>query len=322
MPLESLHLLVETLKKRIVSHGPALKASEALTRYALIDPLLRELGWDTADPSLVIPEYKSGNGRADYALLTSDSKPAMMVEAKSLGSSLRDTALSQGIQYCLEKGTKHFTLTDGNCWEVYETHRPVPIEDKRIVSLDLSKESTAEVCLQSLALWRQSLEFGMSAAGHDPLIQPDTAPPAQTLTHIDLPPDTSDPGSWQDLPMVSPESHADPPTEIRYPDNSRRPIENWRGVVVEITRWLGDEGHFKAGDCPIPYSSRSKQYIVATNPVHPSGKKFTAPREVTSKNIGKLYVETHSSASDCIKKAITVIKHVNLDPVHFKLRQD
>ena len=57
MILESLLELVETLKARIDTHGDQLRKSEALTRYALIDPLLRELGWDTEDPnrSLVRP---------------------------------------------------------------------------------------------------------------------------------------------------------------------------------------------------------------------------------------------------------------------------
>ena len=69
MPLESLLELVETLRERIESHRAILSQSEALTRYALIDPLLRELGWDTSDPAMVVPEYSSGTGSADYALL-------------------------------------------------------------------------------------------------------------------------------------------------------------------------------------------------------------------------------------------------------------
>ena len=47
-----------------------LRQSEALTRATLIDPLLRELGWDTEDPALVAPEYRLGRGYADYALLS------------------------------------------------------------------------------------------------------------------------------------------------------------------------------------------------------------------------------------------------------------
>ena len=84
MPLDDLLRLVETLRARIDAHGPALRASEALTRYALIDPLLRELGWDTSDPTQVVPEYPTSGGRADYSLLA-DGQPRMMVEAKKLG---------------------------------------------------------------------------------------------------------------------------------------------------------------------------------------------------------------------------------------------
>ena len=56
MPMEGLLALVERLIDRIDAHGATLRGSEALTRYALIDPMLRELGWDTSDPDMVIPD--------------------------------------------------------------------------------------------------------------------------------------------------------------------------------------------------------------------------------------------------------------------------
>lgn len=114
MPLESLLELVETLRKRIDEHGAALRQSEALTRATLIDPLLRELGWDTEDPAQVMPEYRLGRGYADYALLK-DGKPLLMVEAKKLGTPLLDAA-SQGIGYCIEDGIAYFAVTDGRQW--------------------------------------------------------------------------------------------------------------------------------------------------------------------------------------------------------------
>ena len=124
MPLESLLALVHKLRERIDTHGDKLRQSEALTRYALIDPLLRELGWDTTDPGLVMPEYRSQRGSADYALLyTAPMKryPAMMVEAKKLGTPLRDTVLGQVLNYCTLDGVEHFSVTDGQRWDVYET---------------------------------------------------------------------------------------------------------------------------------------------------------------------------------------------------------
>ncbi|MDE2686206.1 MAG: hypothetical protein OXI16_01710 [Chloroflexota bacterium] len=76
MPLESLHALIEKLRQRIQSHRSILSGSEWLTRYTLIDPLLRELSWDTEDPELVIPEYSSGGGRQTTHSSTMDAPPS------------------------------------------------------------------------------------------------------------------------------------------------------------------------------------------------------------------------------------------------------
>ena len=99
-PLEGLLALADTLQVRIQSHGADLRGSEALTRYALIDPLLRELGWNTSDPTQVVPEFPVPGGRADYALVVG-GESRIMVEAKKLDEPL-DNAARQGINYCQE----------------------------------------------------------------------------------------------------------------------------------------------------------------------------------------------------------------------------
>lgn len=158
MPLDSLLSLVEKLRERIEKHGSELRKSEALTRYALIDPLLRELGWDTEDPALVIPEYREAGGSADYALF-SGNKPLMMVEAKKLDTSLRDEkVLIQGLAYCQKQGTRYLSVTDGRRWEIYETHKAVPINEKRIVEFDLKNGLAAEGCSKALVLRRSDVE--------------------------------------------------------------------------------------------------------------------------------------------------------------------
>ena len=58
MPLDDLVSVIETLKERLQTHRQDLEANETRTRMALIDPLLQALGWDTADPALVLPEYE------------------------------------------------------------------------------------------------------------------------------------------------------------------------------------------------------------------------------------------------------------------------
>ncbi len=312
MILESLLELVETLKVRIDEHGDQLRGSEWLTRYALVDPLLRELGWDTEDPSLVIPEYQSGHGRADYALL-GDGKAVMMVEAKKLGTQLQDSVLSQGINYCLMEGTNYFTVTDGQRWEVYETHKAVPIDQKRVVEIDLKDPSPATVCLKALVLWRPSVQSGSVAPGHESVVgSPEdspVAPPPPVM--VDPPPPPPPAGDW--VPLTQIEVSKDmKPIELQFPDEASVPVPFWYSLMTESTSWLLYNGDLAHGFLPIQSAGK---YLVSTTPTHPNGVQMTSDKEV-----GGLWVETNYNRSSCIKNAITIINSVGQDPGQFSVR--
>jgi len=169
MQLDILHTLIQTLKGHSEVHADRLKRSEALTRSALIDPFLRELGWDTGNPSQVIPEYQSGNGRADYALLH-DDKPIIMIEAKPLGSNIHDSALIQGITYCVSTGTPYFAVTDGIRWEVYEAFKQVATDEKILVKFDFSSMAIPDAVLKSLVFWRLNVQSGPLETAQVPIV--------------------------------------------------------------------------------------------------------------------------------------------------------
>ena len=309
MLLQGLLELVETLKERIEKHGDALRASEALTRYALINPLLQELGWDTTDPEFVIPEYKSGNGSADYALLD-DGKPVMMVEAKKLGGSLHDSTLSQGIQYCLEKGTLYFSVTDGRRWEIYETHKPVPIDQKRIVSFDLKEQLPSEVCLNALALWRFGVESGHVAAGAV-LISEELPSKTKDAT---LQIEGSDGHDWRPFSALDPKTIPTAfPTGIRFPDGSDVPIPQLYFVVLEIVKWLSANGKI---DKPVPSRSQGK-LIVSADRRHSAGSRMAHPIEVKG-----WFISKHGHRIHIMTRAKLIIEHAGIDLGEFQLRFD
>ncbi len=315
MPLESLHELVKTLKQRVKQHGNDLKASEALTRYALIDPLLRELGWDTSDPAAVKPEYRlPDNTVPDYALLR-DGSPAMMVEAKKLGTPLQGSVVSQGITYCLNKGTTHFAVTDGVLWDIYETHKPVPIEQKRVAKFDLMGQLPSEFCLKALALWRPSVQAGYVATGQTPIInkpelivQPTIITPPPTVT-------TPPSGDWHPLPTVNPAGNK--PAEILFPDGKMAKLTAWNSVPTESARWLANQGLLSPSHCPIKLG-KAKRYIVHSEPIHSDGKEFTSQKKIDS----DLYVEVNHQAATNVKNTIFIVNHVGQDPAQFKVRFD
>lgn len=324
MILESLLELVETLKARIDEHGDKLRQSEALTRYTLIDPLLRELGWDTEDPKFVRPEYPlrteyaQSTRFADYALLEgTDDKPAMMVEAKSLGKSLRDQALLQGINYCQAEGTRYFSVTDGQRWEVYETHKPVPIDEKRVVEFDIKDQEAAEVCLNALALWRPSVQSGNAAAGHESVIGTTEEMPApQVAPDTFSPPPANDEYEWQSLNQIEGASKGVKPVELRFPDGSKVSVENWAPVPVETVRWLMSNGMLNASHCPIfTNHSSNTRYCVNTQNVHMDGTPFGNPVEVSG-----LYVDRVPNGPAAFSRTKTIIDHAGQDPAKFSVR--
>jgi predicted type IV restriction endonuclease len=75
---------IERVRERIKKYENQLKQNEMLTRYVLVDPILRALGWDTENPDQVIPEFQTEVGRPDYILRWNDI--CIGVEAKKLGA--------------------------------------------------------------------------------------------------------------------------------------------------------------------------------------------------------------------------------------------
>ena len=314
MILESLLELVETLKERIDAHGDQLRQSEALTRYALIDPLLRELGWDTEDPDVVRPEYRVPNNQlADYVLFA-DRKPTIVVESKKLDETLQGgKALDQGILYCAHTGSNYFLLTDGRRYELYESGKTTAI-----ISFDLKGSSSAEVCLKALALWRQSVQSGHVAPGHESVVVPhdDSPEPLQAkVTDIPPPPPTNDGYNWEPLTEIT-EAKGRKVVEMQFRDSSRTPLKNWSYLPVEAVRWLMTNGKLNTGDCPIRgRGPRTSRYIVHTQPFHSDGTPFSRSSEVNG-----LHVERHGSSIALLERTKAIIEHVGEDPAQFSIR--
>ena len=65
----------------------------------------------------------------------------------------RSTTVSQD-------GIKYFVVTNGDDWEVYETHRPVPMQDKRVTAFKITDmnqsigDGNALVVARELQKWR------------------------------------------------------------------------------------------------------------------------------------------------------------------------
>ncbi len=326
MLLDDLYQTIEKLRERITIHGVQLRQSEALTRSALVDPLLRALGWDTESPTLVMPEYKvtkvdGGSGTADYALL-SEGNPAIVTEAKKLGTPLSDAA-NQCFQYCSKDGILYFAVTDGSIWDVYETNRPVAFAEKKIVSFDIMG-SAADVCLDALVLWRRSVQSGVVRKAQTPLLEPQhefpvpanssepaPAPVAATPMETTAP---AHEGNWQTLAQLKPVKGDKPPPQIRFPDGSITQIKHWAEIPQFTADWLNRQS--KLNETCIPIQS-GKRYILSSSPIHPNGADFIAARKS-----GQFYLEGNYSSFYHVKNATIIIERAGIEvtPAQFSVR--
>jgi len=168
--------LVNKLRSKIEKHRDLLQSNEALTRYALIDPLLRALGWDTEDPDQVEPESSTpttDNDRADYVLKINGEKVAV-VEAKKLGTRWDSGVVGKVLYYATTIGAKFAVITDGDKWEIYDATKAVELSKKLILSWQITdKNSPSEdIALKALAIANLGNPKALGTPGHKPILLP------------------------------------------------------------------------------------------------------------------------------------------------------
>ena len=289
--LDELNVLVRTLNCRIAGHREILTGNEAATRYALIDPLLSALGWDTSDPAIVEPEYQSGSGRADYVLKGVDGNPSLIVEAKRLGRSVGD-GITQSITYCIERGVKYFVVTDGDHWRAYETYKPVPIEQKQLIDFRVSGASQPTV-MKMLWLWRGNF------ASNQPEFAPD--PPAPIDGSERATPESVNSSEGVPLSTYKWARGCPKPNSIRFPDGTSKPIRNWRYLQISAVEWLSQTGRISVPDCPVT-DREGGAYLVNSKPERRSGKSFVQP-----KSINGMWIELHFSGAEHVRMAKRIL---------------
>ena len=126
---------------------------EEHTRYAVVDPIIKALGWHTWDPTECHPEYwrckADHQGRADYALFgkpdliaigNGDKEPDIIIESKSLRRGL-DNGVEQLRDYV--EATPRVpaggwgVLTNGGEWWLYEVNSSRKISATRVTKINI-----------------------------------------------------------------------------------------------------------------------------------------------------------------------------------------
>lgn len=137
-----------------ITQGSKRSLNEQNTKAALIEPVLRALGWDVEDFDEVIREFriKPRDKPVDYGLLVNRT-PRLFVEAKPLNENLDDRRWANQIMgYASVAGVEWIVLTNGDEYRIYNAHAPVAVEEKLFRKFRVSAaDSLAEETLSLLA---------------------------------------------------------------------------------------------------------------------------------------------------------------------------
>lgn len=182
MSLPNVERAIRTAQTHVAAFQPApprglvnprapVNNHETSTRYMVVDPILRALGWDLADPRDCVVEYPVGRRgpfrarRVDYVLRCPTGEPAVVIEAKRIDVESDDErSLVQMDRYLEDIPTAVVAVvTNGQYWEIArrragvwqpESSRPLGIhyrkvdENARRLWEVLSKEAVVRECAQ------------------------------------------------------------------------------------------------------------------------------------------------------------------------------
>lgn len=132
--------------------GPSLLGGkEWATRYTLVDPILRALGWEVENPEYVRIECsQESGGRPDYTCLK-NGNPVLYVEAKSWGtissikklnSPFSSDEIKQLRNYCKSNSVNIGALTDGGAWYILDLSKG---KTPKITLIDAAKAGKQEI---------------------------------------------------------------------------------------------------------------------------------------------------------------------------------
>lgn len=303
-PVAALYQVLQRVHASATAHAGLFQKNEAATRAALIDPVLRALGWDTGNVRMVEPEKSLGNElRVDYLLNDAAGRPYVVIEAKCLGSSLDKYGyVGKILGYALTLNVQTVCITDGLQWHIHSNLQSGKSEP---ITFTLS-ESSFLLAANQLIQWLDAAQSGHGLA------------PAVASVHNSSQPvvPTNKPATPVAKPIQKPKPHKPPvtgfvdvsklhlldlppgqkPKLLRLPNGVIKPISIWKDILLEVCYLVLDANPNLS--LPLPDKAGKKRFLL-------SSTKPALGSSTQAKYQGKpVFIGTHYSAADCIANAL------------------
>ncbi len=131
--------LIERIRERLAQGA---YVNEAAISHGVVTPILNALGWDSADPDQLVPEFALPRGRVDFALFALGHRPGVFIEVKGIGRAMDGDR--QLFEYAFHQGVPLCVLTDGREWSFYVPGGQGSYDDRRVYRLQLDDRDPEE----------------------------------------------------------------------------------------------------------------------------------------------------------------------------------
>jgi hypothetical protein len=323
-PLSNLCDTLLQIRESAKQYQSTLISSEAATRAALIDPVLRALGWDIANTNMVEVERTIGKVRADYTLYDS-STSRIIVEAKCLGADLSNPIIVNSLpQYAFNFQVGDIFLTDGIRWLHYSNFQPTNFKPTRVI--DISKDNTVHCAaylvqtLDAAGYWPVEQTIDVISQRIDQLesqvatlqklvstIPTTPSAPATPSATSTANTSSSNAPSATNLAFVElskvPDATGKRPTHLRLPDDTTISVKRWKDVLRECCKYALSNNP----SIPIPLADKSARKVSLFSTLKP-GKDVSYVTELY--NGQDVFIYTNYDANNCIANSLHVLKHV------------
>ncbi|QKG55382.1 hypothetical protein GKZ68_01255 [Hymenobacter sp. BRD128] len=237
-PLASLVATLTYVCHQAEQNHALLSKNEAATRAALIDPVLRALGWDTADVRMVEPERTVENKQSlDYVLKGPTGVIQSVVEAKKLGERLDKLGhVGALIGYAFSLKPVSFFITDGLNWHCYSPghshYEPTSIIELRTTNL-------LPAALQLLQL------LDAAHGGHSLVVAPATPAISEAIMEPASPKPQRHPTDKSvaavqaknyyplAIDLTNPDKKLGKPQWLRLPDGTEHALKTWKDILLK-----------------------------------------------------------------------------------------
>ena len=316
---------IELLSSRISTNRSAWSGNETATRIQLIDPLLREIGWDTADPDQVTPEYSVGSRNADYVLL-SNAGPIAVVEAKNLGVKIDSGSRLQAHSYVDQESIRFVIVTNGDRWELYSSALSAT---KPLGEFTISRDAPFEAAIEAAKISRDVL---VATIGRVQLPMSNDTDSLIDRENIDV---VGNKGGGENDPIVGPGRADDRwvpltkvsalrrgsplPRQLKFPDTQIRRLGTGVDVLKSVADWLVETGKLDQGNARVNWLKGRSRYLSNNQPFHPTGHEYWRIYEPRTAGI---YIEIDLDIQMAVDSASALLIHCRIEPDSVSVRFD